>query len=1179
MKQVVKQLRSVFSFLVVTFAMVLCIWVIAWFVRGDVKDKPMELDPVLAAKFEEQRNPQFDPNNTPTLHLPIDVTPRGESPILKKLVDEGELPPLAERVPEKPIVLDTIDGIGEYGGTWLRLAIAPDDVGIITYRLSGAFLARWSPLGYPIEPHIAESITPSNEDRVWTIKLREGIRWSDGEPYTADDIMYWWDNEVNNTYVSSNPPSWMINAGKVGRVEQIDKYTVRVEFDEPYTNFMEVLALRMEMTDNPRHYLQQYHPDPAIGNNELIEEMMRKHKLPSRLALYWFIKNWINPEYPRLWPWLFRTYTSNAPFVFVRNPYYYVFDKEGNQLPYIDRIQFDVLDSKMLALRAADGSVSMQGRHIRFSDYTELMTQSEANGYRVLHWYPATRSTFAINPNLNRRVDPNDPSTKWKAKLLSDKRFRQALSLAINRESIIQAEQAGVGEPSQVAPGQQSKFDYPALTNAFTEYDPPRADALLDELGLDKRDDEGMRTFPDGTRMSFYLDFCSFTGAGPGQFIVDDWAEVGVRVTARERARSLFYTEKDSCDFDFNVWTGESDMVPMIAPRYYIPTDTEAFYAVGWGRWYQNGGFYGSQQSKTIRGSIPVPKSSPMYEAISSYEKAIHTSDPKEQKKYIERMLQIAADNTWTINIATSPPIPFVVDKRMRNVPEIGLYGYIFATPSNTGIETYYFENATNTPGATAQVEEAIKHVTPRPAADGSDDTNVIGKVVKLLLFGIFVLFLLLIGWKHPFVWRRLMIMVPTLLVISVVTFTIIQLPPGDYLTTRIMLLQESGDQANLQAIEDLKDVFHYEEPSWKLYLRWMGFYWFKTYEPADQGLLQGNLGRSMETMSPINEVVGDRLLLTMAISIGTILMTWAIALPIGIYSAVRQYSISDYILTVLGFLGMCTPAFLLALVLMVYSDQKGLFSPEFAAQPEWDWPKFIDLLKHIWIPIVVLGIGGTAGMIRIMRANLLDELQKPYVTTAKAKGVRPMKLLIKYPVRLALNPFVSGIGYLFPQIVSGGAIVAMVLALPTVGPLLLSALFTEDMYLAGSMLMVLSLLGVFGTLVSDLLAAVARSAYPFPRGHAMTVIQPPPEEAIKPDPVDIEAELMSGKQGQLRVHEPVAVDPPQVLDAPAGGVERAASDIDVRGCGVRRVYRAAGAALARPGFSVLPAAARALQL
>ena len=345
------------------------------------------------------------------------------------------------------------------------------------------------------------------------------------------------------------------------------------------------------------------------------------------------------------------------------------------------------------------------------------------------------------------------------------------------------------------------------------------------------------------------------------------------------------------------------------------------------------------------------------------------------------------------------------------------------------------------------------------------------GTTISWLIFIGLTLFVILIGVRHPFVGRRLLIMIPTMLIISVCVFTIIQLPPGDFVTTHFDQLSESGDPSDVALAEDLRKLYHFDEPQWKQYFRWMGVYWFKTFQPADQGLLQGNMGRSMgENDQRINDIVEDRITLTIAISLGTIVFTWLIALPIGIYSAARQYSPSDHILTLIGFIGMCVPAFLFALVLTTWSGVSGLFSPEFAAQPEWSWPKFIDLLKHIWIPILVLGVGGTASMIRIMRANLLDELRRPYVVTARAKGVRPLKLLLKYPVRMAPNPFVSGIGGLFPQIVSGGALVSIVLALPTVGPMLITALQTEDTYLAGSMLIVLSLLGIIGTLVSDLL-------------------------------------------------------------------------------------------------------------
>jgi ABC-type dipeptide/oligopeptide/nickel transport system permease component/ABC-type transport system substrate-binding protein len=806
---------------------------------------------------------------------------------------------------------------------------------------------------------------------------------------------------------------------------------------------------------------------------------MKAYKQQSRWALYQFLhqnpnSNWQNPEHPRLWPWIYRTYRATAPQVFVRNPYYFVVDTQGNQLPYLDRVQFEVQDPKILALTAANGGASMQDRHMRFNDYTELMSRRGAAGTRILHWYPASRSIWVINPNQNRRVDPNDPSTKWKAKLLSDKRFRQALSLAIDRQQIIRADYSGIGEPSQVAPGPQSRFHHERVAKAFVEHDPARANRLLDELGLTRRDYEGFRTFPDGSRMVWYLDFTSFTGVGPAQFIVDDWAVVGVRCIIRERNRPLFYTEKDGMNFDFNVWSGESDMMPMQLARYFIAANTESFYAVGWGKWFQRGGLYGNPQAQS-KGSIPVPVGHPMREGMETYEQAQRAPTFDEQKRLIDRVLDITAENLWSINIATAPPQPVVVKNGFKNVPGNALYGVIFHTPANAGIETYYQQNPLDSPGAIAEMKRSILEPTLRPGAPveatESSASVALGAMIRWAMVGIFLLLLVLLAVRHPFIGQRLLIMVPTLLVISVLVFIIIQLPPGDFLTMKIIQLQESGDATDMTQIEDLRRNFHFDEPMWMQYVRWMGLKWFTSFDTRDTGLLQGNLGLSMENSQPVNTIVGDKVLLTVILSLGTILFTWAVALPIGIFSAVKQYSIADYVLTLLGFVGMCVPAFLLALVLAAASGATlGLFSPEYATRPEWNWGKIADLLQHLWIPVVVLGVGGTAAMIRVMRANLLDELKKPYVITAMAKGVRPTKLLVKYPVRLALNPFISGIGALFPQLISGGAIVSMVLALPTIGPVQINALLNQDMYLAGSMLMVLSVLGVLGTLVSDLL-------------------------------------------------------------------------------------------------------------
>jgi peptide/nickel transport system permease protein len=315
------------------------------------------------------------------------------------------------------------------------------------------------------------------------------------------------------------------------------------------------------------------------------------------------------------------------------------------------------------------------------------------------------------------------------------------------------------------------------------------------------------------------------------------------------------------------------------------------------------------------------------------------------------------------------------------------------------------------------------------------------------------------------YVIQRLLLMVPTLLLISLVTFVIIQLPPGNYLETLISELRAAGETADLQKVEFLRQQYGLDQPLWKQYWMWL------------TGLLHGDLGYSFEYDRPVSAIIGERLALTFVVSFGAIVFTWVVAFPIGVYSATHKYSWADHGLTLLGFLGLATPNFLLALVLMFVSftyfgvSVGGLFSQEMQAAP-WSGAKVLDLLQHLWIPVVVIGTSGTAGMIRRLRANLLDELKKQYVVTARAKGLPPRRVLLKYPLRIALNPFISDIGNLLPQVISGAIIVSIVLSLPTTGPIILRALRAQDMYLAGSFLMILASLTVVGVFLSDLALA-----------------------------------------------------------------------------------------------------------
>jgi ABC-type dipeptide/oligopeptide/nickel transport system permease component/ABC-type transport system substrate-binding protein len=1082
--------RATTVFVLVTLAFFLGVWGLAKAARGKISRAPAVFDPQeaqAAAKLRDVAS-ELEPATRPTPYKDIHVTPKNESPLLKDLVDKGELPPLKERMPEDPVVMEGPEGIGQYGGTWLRLAVAEADIsGNATWRMAGSFLCRWSPLGKPVKPFIAKSVEPSDNFKTWTITLRKGIRWSNGDPYTANDIMYWWVDEVQNPILQNlkkgqQPtwPAWLLVDGKPPKIEKIDDYQIRVSFVAPYPFFEEKLCTHEggNMVGAPSRYMRQYHPDPSIGNKELIARDVKNYKQPSAKALYSYMRSYQNTDMPRLSPWIYKSYRSRPPQVFVRNPYYFVVDPQGNQLPYIDRVQYEVKENnQIMTISVANGDSTMQDRNVDFSGYTEFMSRREHSGTRVLHWYPATRQIWVINVNNNRKVDPADPATSQKEKLLSDKRFRQAMSLAINRKQIIQAEYYGVGEPSQVSPGPGSPFENHDLAKMYTDFEPARANKLLDDLGLTKRDYEGYRTFPDrsgGGRMTFFLDISPFTGDGPAQFVIDDWKAVGVRVMRRTVSRGLWTAYANSGDYDFTVWTSESDIFPLPNPwpSYFVAS--HSFFAPFWSRWFDAGGFYHNPRAEKV-GYSPLKSGDngkPMFRAMKLYENAMHATDPSEQVRIFREIQKIAAENVWSIGLATAPPSLAVVDKNLRNVPERALVGATFSNPVNTGIETYFFANPQPNPSADSALEDAIVNPTNRPGSTGPKKAapTLGAKLIRYMIIGIILALIAMAIVRHPFIGRRLLILVPTLAIISVIIFTIIQLPPGDFLSNRRAQLEAEGSPNLEQQLDDLRIQFHTDDPAWKNYFRWVGLKWFTSFKASDEGLLQGNLGRSMESNLPVNNIIGDRITLTVLLSLGTVLFTWILALPIGIYSAVRQYTPSDYALTLLGFIGMSVPAFLLALILMAASGFTGLFSPEFATQPGWSWGKFIDLSEHLWIPILVLAVGGTAGMIRIMRANLLDELKKPYVTTARAKGVRPLKLLLKYPVRIALNPFVSGIGHLFPALVSGGSIVAIVLSLPMVGPVLLDSLFAQDAYLAGSMLMVLSLLGVLGTLVSDLL-------------------------------------------------------------------------------------------------------------
>ena len=313
---------------------------------------------------------------------------------------------------------------------------------------------------------------------------------------------------------------------------------------------------------------------------------------------------------------------------------------------------------------------------------------------------------------------------------------------------------------------------------------------------------------------------------------------------------------------------------------------------------------------------------------------------------------------------------------------------------------------------------------------------------------------------------KRLLILPLLLFIFSVIAFLLVQAPPGDFLTSYIAELAQSGSSVDQAQIDALRESYGLDQPLYVQYGRWIG------------NLLRGDLGVSMEWRRPNAQLIGERLGLTLALSIGSLIFTWIVAIPIGIVSATKQYSFVDYFFTIINYLGLAIPNFLLALVLMWGAFQyfgvsvTGLFSPEYISA-SWSWGRFVDLLKHLWLPMIILGAAGTAQIARIVRANLLDELKKPYTEMARAKGLAEWRLVLKYPTRIAISPVISSLGWYLPQLFSGGLVVAVVMNLPTMGPLLLRALIGQDMYLAGTIILIYCFLSVLGTLISDILLAM----------------------------------------------------------------------------------------------------------
>lgn len=577
-----------------------------------------------------------------------------EAPMLAEQVAAGDLPPLAERLPTNPMVVEPVEQVGVYGGTWLLLTDGQQRIGDVG-EFTDVGLLMWNREQTGPMPGLAESWDVEADGKEFVIHLRQGLKWSDGEPFTADDILFWYEDIVLNDELSPVKPGFMYTAnGELGVVEKIDDTTVRFKFSQPHGLF--ILLLTKEIwTYAPKHYLQQFHIDytDEAALNAAIDEA----GVDTWVNLFWLkaafgnngTSGMANPDMPTMYPWVPTTSPPSDRFIFTRNPYFFAVDTEGNQLPYIDEVDLRVVDPEVMNLQIAAGEPNMQASRAQsFQDMSLYVQAAEENEYRVFQWGDLQVSEAAIWINQNT-PDPVD------REIYQDVRFRRALSVAINRERINETLYLGLSRPTQATIGVPKYMKEEYLT-AYTEYDPEQANAWLDEMGLTERDSEGFRLKPDGNRLAPVIEVPSnrLGMIDNLTIIVEDYREIGVDLIVKPIDQTLWTTRMEAGEMQFDGW-------PMAKPETetdLVPISTNTDWAPLWGLWYNTNGAQGEEPPQHIKDLQAI------------WTEILLTTDEAKQEELINQILQAQAENVWAIGVVGPVPKPIIVKTWFRNVKE-----------------------------------------------------------------------------------------------------------------------------------------------------------------------------------------------------------------------------------------------------------------------------------------------------------------------------------------------------------------------------------------------------------------------------------------------------------------------------------------------------------------------------
>ena len=596
-----------------------------------------------------------------------------EAPALAAMVAAGELPPLEERLPVNPMVVPVTESIGQYGGTWRSGLLGQADAPWVRRTMAYEPMMRWTPDLTTTIPNVAESVAANDAGTEFTFSLREGMKWSDGEALTADDVVFWYEYYLLNDELQPVKPLWMRPGGTVGTVEKIDDYTVKFSFGAPHGLFLRQLGSQYPF--EPEHYMAQFHGDL---NGEGAAAMVAEMGLNDWVDLYQNKRNLLNGvDMPVVWAWTLTTPASSATqLVADRNPYYWKVDPEGNQLPYIDRLVYPIVESvEVQVLKALAGEVDMQDRHIATpGNKAAFFDGKEAGDYDFFTVEYAWETPVSIGLNL---AHPDEALRN----VFLQKDFRIALSTAMNRQEIIDILYVGDGEPRQPAPLAESPWYNEQLAYQYTEYDPAQANALLDGLGYAMGAD-GVRLRPDGEKISFDVNVIAAfePWAEIMELVSSYWADIGIEANVQVLERSLFYERKAAYEYDVAVWTGADGIALVMDPRSYFPYSTESLFGVAWADHWRSGG---------SKGMEPPPAA---VEQQLLYEELQVTVDAAEQDRIMNAILDIAAENFWVFGVTKYYKGYGIVKNNFKNVPETLWQWHVSAAPAQTNPEQYYIE-------------------------------------------------------------------------------------------------------------------------------------------------------------------------------------------------------------------------------------------------------------------------------------------------------------------------------------------------------------------------------------------------------------------------------------------------------------------------------------------------------